>query len=243
MVEKIVNKLLTFFVMEVVVLIIIGVFWLRGCERQTPKDITIEELKGELDERNSQVNTALNGSLEEKKELLGSKKLNEKGLLALCIAPDPLNLSDKETRQLFDEAFKKVRLSQWHQVQVARLGEYTFNRGLLQSSVLKGEGLVEVCKNSEWMDLSNEKVQSWFQKAFKRVKMTSKEQVEIVDLHIELFDQCLLCNKRLTEQALARLDSKKSTLNLESNKIQRLLKKQYERLEKKQEQAWIKEVY
>ena len=208
----------------VIVIIVIRMFMGSGNYSSFSSEI-------ELDKNDSQVQVVLNGSMEEKVELLKSNNLTEQGLLAFCGQKEQLNIEENELRKLFEEAFRKVELNYAQQVQVAKLGSYLYNRALLQSPHLTGAALVAVCQNCQWMDLDNEKVQWLFRKGFETAKLSSKQVSEIVEIGNKFFTENLLQKKNLTGEELVAICSNPGHLDLGRNKVQRWFEEAFERTE------------
>lgn len=187
----------------------------------------------ELDKSDSQVQIALNGSMTEKISLLKSEDLTEQGILAFCAQEEEeqLQIDENELRKLFEEAFRRVKLSSQAQVQIAELGSYLYNRALLQSPHLTGAGLVAVCQNCQWMDLDNEKVQAFFKKGFKTAKLTSNQVGEVVAIGNKFFTETLLLKQNLTGEELVAICSNPGHLDLERNRVQRWFSEAFERTE------------
>ena len=76
-------------IIVVIVIIVIRMFMGSGNYSSFSSEI-------ELDESDSQVQVVLNGSMEEKVELLKSNNLTEQGLLAFCGQKEQLNIEENE---------------------------------------------------------------------------------------------------------------------------------------------------
>lgn len=76
---------------------------------------------------------------------------------------------------MYIDAFDRVDLTVDQQVLIASMSNYVYNKGLLLSSKLTGEGLVAVCENSQCFNLESESIKKLFKNAIERTELTTKQ--------------------------------------------------------------------
>ena len=94
--------------------------------------------------------------------------LSADGLVAVCENPGSMNLRSDTIQKWFKEAIERTELTAEQEVQIAKLGEFSYNRALLLKTNLSGDGLVAVCEYPGSMNLRSNTIQKWFKEAIER---------------------------------------------------------------------------
>ena len=158
--------------------------------------------------------------------LLLKKNLTGEELVAICSNSGHLDLGRNKVQRWFEEAFERTELSSEEQIRVLELGKEFYSELLLQSTNLTGQALVEICKYS----IKNSDVQDWIEKAFKRVELTSEQQVELAKLNKHSYSKMLALSDNLSAEAFVELCSPDSSLNREDDKDLLLLKEAFKKV-------------
>lgn len=146
---------------------------------------TIGKIQQKLDKNDPQVIIALGNSFESKEALIKSSELNANGLIALCTKPSPMNMRNAEVQSWFIEAIERTELTAEQEVQIAKIGNFTYSKALLLKTNLTAEGLVAICENPVNLNLHNDEVKKWFREAIERTELTEEQKVRIAKSKIE----------------------------------------------------------
>ena len=213
---------------------------LAGCgknaDNNTDKKSVIAEIQQTLNPDDTQVIIAFGDNFEAKKGLLQSSELHSEGLIALCINPAPLNLGSDTIQKWFKEAIERTELTAEQEVQIAKLGEFSYNRALLLRTNLSGDGLVAVCENPGSMNLGSDTVQKWFKEAIERTELTAEQEVQIAKLGKFSYNRALLFRTNLSGDGLVAVCENPGSMNLNSSTVQKWFKEAIERTELTEEQ-------
>ena len=158
------------------------------------------------------------------KALLLRTRLSPEGLVAVCENPGEVSLRNNELEKMFREAIERVELNAEQEVQIAKLGEFTYNAALLLRTKLTPEGLVAVCENPGDISLENIGLKRMFRKAIERVELNAEQEVQIAKLGEFTYNTALLLRTKLTPEGLVAVCENPGSMNLKNKNIQQLFK-------------------
>ena len=108
--------------------------------------------------KEAQIVIAQGDNFEAKESLIKSRRLHSEALIALCNHPNPMNLKNEEVQGWFQNAITRTKLTAKEEVQIAKIGNFVFNRGLLLRKNLSAEGLLVICEKADLFNLKNKEV-------------------------------------------------------------------------------------
>lgn len=116
------------------------------------------------------------------------------------------------------------------QVQIALGEDFEQKKNLLQSQNLHAQGLMALCAYPSPLNIDgSDEVQKWFKHAFKRVELTSEQEVQIAKLNTWPFSWCLLNKSSLTSAGLIALCKNQGELDLNDKTNQELYIKHFKK--------------
>lgn len=143
---------------------------------------TVTEVKFVLEQNNSaiiQMTLARTKLFEVQEYLLQYPALRGCALVEICEKPANFNFDNPLVKEDFNKAMERAKLQPEQEVRIAKCQSYTIKLALLRRSKLTGEGLVAFCENTGEVNLESETVRRWLDKAVKRTKLTTQQEVRI----------------------------------------------------------------
>lgn len=105
------------------------------------------------------------------------------------------------------------------QVAMAETKNIEAQKFLLNFKELSGEALTVICERPANFNFDSDIVENWFEKAIKRTKLTSKQQIRISRAGYFIMKKALLLKEDLTSNALVELCYNSGRLNLDSDTV------------------------
>lgn len=164
------------------------------------------------------------------KALILKNDLSADGLVELCINPGHMNLDSDTVRKWYFDALERIIPSEEYQLKMVASGNFAILRALMLSKNLKCEALAAISESPGSMNLDNETIWNWFEKAVKRTDLTTSQQVRMAEAKNFASNRAILLNPNIVYEAFLAICKNTKSFNMKNDTVQRYFRDATRRL-------------